>query len=179
LRRSSHSVASSRGRPAIRSRLRQAAFALVSTASRSQPEESAAVIDSMRRRSRRCRLTRTPRGYRRPAAQRGVCSASAHFAPASMMTTTPPKNTAFMKALQPSAALAVVEGSGPLPRTEVTKRIWDYIKAHNLQNPANKRNILCDARAASGDGQGRGDDVRDDRPGGQTPRASLSLPALS
>jgi chromatin remodeling complex protein RSC6 len=32
-----------------------------------------------------------------------------------------------------------------LPRTEVTKRIWDYIKARNLQNPANKRNILCDA----------------------------------
>jgi chromatin remodeling complex protein RSC6 len=62
-----------------------------------------------------------------------------------MMTATPPKNTAFMKALQPSAALAVVVGSDPLPRTEVTKRIWDYIKAHNLQNPANKRNILCDA----------------------------------
>jgi len=62
-----------------------------------------------------------------------------------MMTTTPPKNTAFMKALRPSAALAVVVGSDPLPRTEVTKRIWDYIKAHNLQNPANKRNILCDA----------------------------------
>ena len=32
----------------------------------------------------------------------------------------------------------------PLPRTEVTKRIWDYIKAHNLHNPANKRNTLCD-----------------------------------
>jgi len=62
-----------------------------------------------------------------------------------MSTTTTPKTTAFMKALQPSAALAVIVGSEPLPRTEVTKRIWDYIKAHNLQNPANKRNILCDA----------------------------------
>ena len=50
-----------------------------------------------------------------------------------------------MKALKPSAALAVIVGSDPLPRTEVTKRIWDYIKARNLQNPANKRNILCDA----------------------------------
>jgi chromatin remodeling complex protein RSC6 len=49
-----------------------------------------------------------------------------------------------MKALKPSAALAVIVGSDPLPRTEVTKRIWDYIKARNLQNPANKRNILCD-----------------------------------
>jgi chromatin remodeling complex protein RSC6 len=50
-----------------------------------------------------------------------------------------------MKALRPSAALSVVVGSDPLPRTEVTKRLWDYIKARNLQNPANKRNILCDA----------------------------------
>ena len=62
-----------------------------------------------------------------------------------MPTTTPAKTTAFMKALKPSAALGVVVGLDPLPRTEVTKRLWDYIKAHNLQNPANKRNILCDA----------------------------------
>ena len=50
-----------------------------------------------------------------------------------------------MKALKPSAELAALVGSEPLPRTEVTKRLWEYIKAHNLQNPANKRNILCDA----------------------------------
>ena len=62
-----------------------------------------------------------------------------------MPNDTPAKTSAFMKALRPSAALAVVVGSEPLPRTEVTKRLWDYIKAHNLQNPANKRNILCDA----------------------------------
>jgi chromatin remodeling complex protein RSC6 len=49
-----------------------------------------------------------------------------------------------MKALRPSAELAVVVGAAPLPRTEATKRLWDYIKAHKLQNPANKRNILCD-----------------------------------
>jgi chromatin remodeling complex protein RSC6 len=61
-----------------------------------------------------------------------------------MSTTNSTKTTAFMKALKPSTALAVVVGPGPLPRTEVTKRLWDYIKAHNLQNPANKRNILCD-----------------------------------
>jgi chromatin remodeling complex protein RSC6 len=75
----------------------------------------------------------------------GVCSASPHLALPSMSTTTTAKTTAFMKALKPSTALAVIVGSDPLPRTEVTKRIWDYIKAHNLQNPANKRNILCDA----------------------------------
>ena len=64
----------------------------------------------------------------------------------SMSTTTPTKTTAFMKPLRPSPALAAVVGAEPLPRTEVTKRLWDYIKAHNLQNPANKRNILCDAK---------------------------------
>lgn len=49
-----------------------------------------------------------------------------------------------MTALRPSAALAAIVGSEPLPRTEATKRLWDYIKARNLQNPTNKRNILCD-----------------------------------
>ena len=63
-----------------------------------------------------------------------------------MSTTTTPKTSAFMKALKPSAELAAVVGAEPLPRTDVTKRLWDYIKAHNLQNPANKRNILCDAK---------------------------------
>lgn len=63
-----------------------------------------------------------------------------------MSGTTAPKTTAFMKALKPSAELAAVVGPEPLPRTEVTKRLWDYIKAHKLQNPVNKRNILCDAK---------------------------------
>ncbi len=63
-----------------------------------------------------------------------------------MPSTTAPKPTAFMKALKPSAELAAVVGPEPLARTEVTKRLWDYIKAHKLQNPANKRNILCDAK---------------------------------
>ena len=51
-----------------------------------------------------------------------------------------------MKAMKPSAELAAVIGSESVPRTEVTKRLWDYIKAYKLQNPANKRNILCDAK---------------------------------
>jgi len=68
------------------------------------------------------------------------------FRDESMSSTTPTKTTAFMKALKPSPELAAVVGAEPLPRTEVTKRLWDYIKAHNLQNPANKRNILCDAK---------------------------------
>jgi len=53
-------------------------------------------------------------------------------------------NAAFMKPLTPSATLAAVIGSEAIPRTEVTKRIWDYIKKHDLQDPANRRNINAD-----------------------------------
>ena len=59
-------------------------------------------------------------------------------------TNKPAKSSAFMKELKPSPQLAKIVGDKPLPRTEVTKRLWDYIKERNLQNPANKRNILCD-----------------------------------
>ena len=65
------------------------------------------------------------------------------------MTEAKPKraaNPAFMKAMKPSAALAAVIGADPLPRTEVTKKIWEYIKKHNLQDAANKRNINADAK---------------------------------
>ena len=52
---------------------------------------------------------------------------------------------AFMKPVQPSAALAEVVGSKPIPRTEVTKKLWAYIKKNDLQDPKNKRNIKADA----------------------------------
>ena len=55
-------------------------------------------------------------------------------------------NAAFMKPLTPSAALAAVVGSKPLPRTEVVKQLWVYIKAHKLQDDKNKRNINADAK---------------------------------
>ncbi len=55
-------------------------------------------------------------------------------------------NPALMKPLQPSAALAAVVGSSPMPRTEVVSKVWEYIKANNLQNPENKREILADAK---------------------------------
>lgn len=51
-----------------------------------------------------------------------------------------------MKPMKVSAELAAVVGEGPMPRSEVTKKIWAYIKQHNLQNPANKRNILADEK---------------------------------
>lgn len=57
-------------------------------------------------------------------------------------------NAAFMKALTPSPELAAVIGAEPVARTEAVKQVWDYIKTNNLQNPANKRNILADAKLA-------------------------------
>ncbi|QYF91588.1 SWIB/MDM2 domain-containing protein [Massilia sp. PAMC28688] len=53
-------------------------------------------------------------------------------------------NAAFMKAMTPSATLAEVVGATPLPRTEVTKKVWDYIKKHDLQDAANRRMINAD-----------------------------------
>lgn len=55
-------------------------------------------------------------------------------------------NAAFMKALTPSAALAAVVGASPLPRTEVVKKLWAYIKKNNLQDSKNRRNINADAK---------------------------------
>jgi chromatin remodeling complex protein RSC6 len=54
------------------------------------------------------------------------------------------KEDRFMKPMQPSEALAKVTGPKALPRTEVTKAIWDYIKKHKLQDTANKRMINAD-----------------------------------
>ena len=56
------------------------------------------------------------------------------------------KGGAFMAPLQPDDVLAAVVGKDPLPRTEVTKRVWDYIKANNLQDPNDKRTIKADAK---------------------------------
>src|SRR6201986_5431132 len=61
------------------------------------------------------------------------------------MTETKTSN-AMQQPLQPSAELAAVVGSGKLARGEVVSKIWDYIKKNNLQNPANKREILADAK---------------------------------
>ena len=53
-------------------------------------------------------------------------------------------NAAFMKPMTPSAALSEVVGSKPIPRTEVTKKLWLYIKKHKLQDAKNRRNIKAD-----------------------------------
>ena len=53
-------------------------------------------------------------------------------------------NAAFMKPMQPSAALSEVVGAKPIPRTEVTKKLWAYIKKNGLQDKKNKRMIKAD-----------------------------------
>lgn len=63
---------------------------------------------------------------------------------AAKSATTRAPNAAFMKPLTPSDTLAAVVGASPLPRTEVTKKVWDYIKKNKLQDEANKRNINAD-----------------------------------
>lgn len=55
-------------------------------------------------------------------------------------------NPALLKPMNVSAQLAAVIGPGPLPRGQVMKKLWEYIKMNNLQNPANKRNIMADAK---------------------------------
>jgi chromatin remodeling complex protein RSC6 len=52
----------------------------------------------------------------------------------------------FLAPVTPSAELAQIVGSKPLPRTEVTKKLWDYIKKNGLQDAKNKRNINADAK---------------------------------
>ena len=55
-------------------------------------------------------------------------------------------NAAFMKPMTPSAALGAVIGAKAMPRTEVTKKIWDYIKKNKLQDSKNRRNINADEK---------------------------------
>jgi len=53
-------------------------------------------------------------------------------------------NSGFMKPMKPSEALAKIVGNEPLPRSEMTKKLWEYIKKNNLQDAENKRNINAD-----------------------------------
>lgn len=74
------------------------------------------------------------RGSSGGAAKRGSSGGAAKRAP----------NPAFMKAMTPSADLAAVVGNTPMPRTEITKRVWDYIRKNNLQDQQNRRQINAD-----------------------------------
>ena len=77
-----------------------------------------------------------------PAAKAAAKPAAAKKAAAPATPRKP--NAAFMKEMTPSKELAAVVGAAPLPRTEVTKKVWDYIKKLDLQDPANRRMINAD-----------------------------------
>ena len=76
-----------------------------------------------------------------PAAKKPAAKPAATKAPAAKRAPS----AAFMKPMTPSAILAAVVGAMPLPRTEVTKKVWDYIKKHSLQDAVNRRMINADA----------------------------------
>lgn len=73
-------------------------------------------------------------------------AASVTAAPANEAPAKRTPNAAFMKPMTPSATLAAVIGSKPMPRTEVTKKVWEYIKKNKLQDASNKRMINADAK---------------------------------
>ena len=77
-----------------------------------------------------------------PAKKAPAKRAPAKKAPAKKRTP----NSAFMKAMTPSAALAAVIGDKPMPRTEVTKKVWDYIKRNGLQDVAKRTMINADVK---------------------------------
>ena len=89
---------------------------------------------------------------KKPAAKKPAAKKSAAKKPAAKKAAAKKPaskrkpNAAFMKAMQPSAALAAVIGSTPMPRTEVTKKIWDYIKKNKLQDSINRRLINADEK---------------------------------
>jgi upstream activation factor subunit UAF30 len=86
---------------------------------------------------------------KKPAAKKSAKKAPMKKAPAKKAKKPAAKrkpNAAFMKAMTPSAVLAAVVGSMPIPRTEVTKKIWDYIKKNKLQDAVNRRLINADEK---------------------------------
>ena len=82
---------------------------------------------------------------KRPAAKKPMKkAASKRAAPKKKSGAKRKPNAAFMKPMNPSSTLAAVVGNSPMPRTEVTSKLWGYIKKNNLQDKANRRMINAD-----------------------------------
>jgi upstream activation factor subunit UAF30 len=87
----------------------------------------------------------TPKKAKKPAKKSAAKKSAKKAAPKKKASGAKRKpNAAFMKPMTPSASLAAVIGSSPLPRTEVTKKLWAYIKKNDLQDSKNRRNINAD-----------------------------------
>jgi len=107
--------------------------------------------------------SKKPAAKKAPAKKPAVKKAAPKKAPAKKAAATKPvkkapakktgakrtPNAAFMKAMSPSAELAAVVGDKAMPRTEVTKKIWEYIKKNKLQDSANRRMINADDKLKS------------------------------
>ncbi len=78
------------------------------------------------------------------AAKKTATKGAKKAAPKAAKKTARKPNAAFMKPVTPSPDLAVIVGAKPIPRTEVTKKLWAYIKKNALQDPKNKRMIKAD-----------------------------------
>ena len=87
---------------------------------------------------------------KKTAAKKAAPAKKAAKAPAKKAAKAPAKkrtpNAAFMKAMTPSASLAAIIGDKAVPRTEVTKKVWEYIKKNNLQDAAKRTMINADAK---------------------------------
>ena len=87
---------------------------------------------------------------KKTVAKKAAPAKKAAKAPAKKAAKAPAKkrtpNAAFMKAMTPSGALAAIIGDKPVPRTEVTKKVWEYIKKNNLQDAAKRTMINADAK---------------------------------
>ena len=84
---------------------------------------------------------------KKPAAKKSPMKKSAAKKPAAKAKKPATKrkpNAAFMKPMTPSGTLAAVVGNSPMPRTEVTSKLWGYIKKNNLQDKTNRRMINAD-----------------------------------
>ena len=82
---------------------------------------------------------------RRPAAKKPMKKAATRkAAPRKKSGAKRKPNAAFMKPMNPSSTLAAVVGNSPMPRTEVTSKLWGYIKKNNLQDKTNRRMINAD-----------------------------------
>jgi len=81
---------------------------------------------------------------RKSAAKKPMKKAAARKPAAKKSAAKRKPNAAFMKPMMPSSTLAAVVGSSPMPRTEVTSKLWGYIKKNNLQDKTNRRMINAD-----------------------------------
>src|SRR6478672_12011656 len=91
-------------------------------------------------------MAKAKKAAKKAAPKKAAKKAPAKAAKKSKKKSARKPNAAFMAPLTPSATLGEVVGSKPMPRTEVVKKIWDYIKKNNLQDKTNRRMINADGK---------------------------------